>query len=117
MTGSSQTAQSIDAQRLSEWMAEQPDLQVIDVREGYEREAGHITGSRHVELAALTGQAATVERERPVVFYCRVGGRSAMAAEAFAGAGYDAYTLEGGLLDWAARGLPLEPDGGTVADH
>lgn len=117
MTEVSQTSQSIDAQRLSEWMGERPDLQVIDVRESYEREAGHIAGSRHVELAALSGQAATVDPERPVVFYCRVGGRSAMAAEAFRGAGYDAYTLEGGLLDWAARGLPLEPDGGTVADH
>lgn len=113
----SQTPKSLDAQRLSAWMAEQPDLQVIDVREQYERDAGHIAGSRHVELAALTGQAATVDRERPVVFYCRVGARSAMAAEAFRGAGYDAYTLEGGLLGWAAHGLPLEPDGGTVAAH
>ena len=46
-----------------------------------------------------------------MVFYCRVGGRSAMAANAFRRAGYDAYTMTGGLVEWEARGLPLEPDG------
>ena len=44
------------------------------MREPYEREAGHIAGTRHIELVQLTAQAASVERERPVVFYCRVGG-------------------------------------------
>ena len=39
-----------------------------------------------------------------------------MATEAFRGAGFDAYNLAGGLLDWDASGLPLEPDGGYVAD-
>ena len=52
-----------------------------------------------------------------MVFYCRVGGRSAMAANAFRRAGYDAYTMTGGLVEWDAQGLPLEPDGGHVADH
>jgi rhodanese-related sulfurtransferase len=39
-----------------------------------------------------------------------------MAAQAFEGAGYDAHNMTGGLLDWAADGLPLEPDGGYVAE-
>ena len=34
-----------------------------------------------------------------------------MAASAFRRAGYDAYTMSGGLVEWEARGLPLEPDG------
>ena len=51
-----------------------------------------------------------------MVFYCRSGARSAMATEAFRGAGFDAYNLTGGLLEWDAAGLPLEPDGGYVAD-
>ena len=38
-----------------------------------------------------------------------------MAAEAFRQAGFDAHNMTGGLLDWAAAGLPLEPDGGHVA--
>jgi rhodanese-related sulfurtransferase len=93
------------------------DVQLIDVREDYEWEAGRIAGARHVELAQVAAQAQTIDRERPVVFYCRVGSRSAMAAEAFRRGGYDAYSMTGGLLAWADRGLPLEPDDGEVAAH
>jgi rhodanese-related sulfurtransferase len=39
-----------------------------------------------------------------------------MATEAFRGAGFDAHNLEGGLIEWRASGLPLEPDDGYVAD-
>ena len=90
---------------------------MIDVREPHEREAGHIEGTRHIELTRLTGEAASVDRERPVVFYCRVGSRSTMAAEAFRTAGYEAYSMEGGLVRWDAEGRPLSPEGGTVAAH
>lgn len=107
----------IDPARLADWMREQPDLQVIDVREPHEREAGHIAGTRHIELTRLTGEAATVDAERPVVFYCRVGARSMMAAEAFRTAGYDAYSMAGGLVRWDAEGRPLSPEGGRVAAH
>jgi rhodanese-related sulfurtransferase len=91
-------------------------IQLIDVRESYEHDAGRIAGDRLVGLAELTAQAPTIERDRPVVFYCRSGARSAMAAEAFRGAGYDAHNMSGGLLDWVAAGLPLEPPDGVVAD-
>ena len=47
--------------------------QLIDVREPYERDAGHIAGSQHIELTELSERADAVERERPVVFYCRLG--------------------------------------------
>ena len=40
-----------------------------------------------------------------------------MAANAFRRAGYDAYSMVGGLTEWDRRGYPLEPEGGTVADH
>jgi len=40
-----------------------------------------------------------------------------MAANAFERASYEAYNMTGGLLEWDAQGLPLEPDGGSVADH
>ncbi len=103
--------------RLAEWETEDPTLQVIDVREPYEREAGHIEGSRHIELNALSEQAASLDRERPIVFYCRVGARSTMAAQALRAAGFEAYSLDGGLLRWAAEGRALAPEGGHVADH
>ena len=90
---------------------------VVDVREDYEREAGHVAGTRHVELQALAAHAETIDRERPVIFMCRVGSRSLLAAQAFRGAGLDAWSMAGGVLRWEEEGRPLAPEGGHVADH
>jgi rhodanese-related sulfurtransferase len=107
----------VDPEGVAEWLAEDPTLQVIDVREAYERDAGHIEGTRHIALTELSGLADTVQREVPVVFYCRVGGRSGMAAQAFRASGYEAYSMRGGLLRWAQEDRPLSPQDGHVADH
>jgi rhodanese-related sulfurtransferase len=91
-------------------------VQLIDVREIDEYDAGRISGARHIPLAQLPALAADLDRGKPIVFYCRSGSRSAMAAEAFRGAGFNAHNMAGGLLDWDAAGLPLEPADGRVAD-
>jgi hydroxyacylglutathione hydrolase/adenylyltransferase/sulfurtransferase len=96
---------------------EQGAIQLVDVREPYEWEAGRLGGARHVELERLASKAPTIDRERPVVFYCRLGARSGMAANAFRRAGYDAYSMDGGITAWHERGLPIEPDDGSVAEH
>jgi rhodanese-related sulfurtransferase len=108
---------NVDPARLASWLAEQQPPQVIDVREAYERDAGHIEGTRHIELTQLPAHAGEVERERPVVFYCRVGSRSLMAAQAFRASGFTAYSLDGGLLRWVQEGRPLSPPDGFVAEH
>lgn len=102
---------------VAKWLAEDSSPQMIDVRESYEREAGHIAGTRHIALVELSGAATTVEHGRPVVFYCRVGSRSVMAAQAFRASGFEAYSMQGGLMRWAQEGRPLSPEGGYVADH
>lgn len=94
---------------------ESGDAELIDVRQDYEHEAGRIAGTRHIEINALTANAESIPRDRTVVFYCRSGSRSGMAAEAFAQAGWDAHNLSGGLIAWVERGLPIEPQGGEVA--
>jgi rhodanese-related sulfurtransferase len=91
-------------------------IQLIDVRAPHEHEAGRIAGDRLIELSQLAAEQASIDRDRPIVFYCRSGARSAMATDAFRQAGYDAHNLSGGLLRWAADGLPLEPADGSVAD-
>jgi hydroxyacylglutathione hydrolase/adenylyltransferase/sulfurtransferase len=108
---------AIEPERLAAWLLEDPELQVIDVRESYEREAGHIAGTRHIELNMLSAEAASLDAQRPVVFYCRVGARSTMAAQALRASGFEAYSMAGGLLRWAHEERPLAPDGGSVADH
>jgi rhodanese-related sulfurtransferase len=93
------------------------DAQLIDVREDYEHEAGHIPGSVRIDVADLTAAAAELDRDRPVVFYCRSGDRSTMPAEAFRASGWEAYTLDGGLAAWVEAGQPLEPEGGEVSQR
>lgn len=111
------TQTDIDPEQLAEWMTRDPDLQVVDVRESYEREAGCIAGSRHIPLVEIVSRAQEIEQERPVVFYCRVGARSDMAAQAFRASGLQAFSMRGGLVRWASENRPLSPEGGHVADH
>jgi rhodanese-related sulfurtransferase len=91
-------------------------IQLIDVRAAHEHEAGHIAGSRLIELQDLPVEAATIDRDVPVIFYCRSGARSGMATEALLQAGYDAHNMTGGMLEWQAGGLQMEPADGYVAD-
>jgi rhodanese-related sulfurtransferase len=90
---------------------------VVDVREDDEREAGHIAGTSHIAVGDLTEQAGSLPHDRTVIFYCLSGARSAMAAQAFRAAGYDARSMAGGLGAWDAEGRPLSPEGGYVAGH
>lgn len=105
----------VPPERVAE-LAESGEADLIDVRRDYEFEAGHIAGARHVEVNELTSEADSIPKDRPVVFYCRGGSRSGMAAEAFRQAGYDAHNMEGGLSAWNEQGLPLEPADGEVVE-
>jgi rhodanese-related sulfurtransferase len=97
-------------------LLDQGDVQLIDVRQQHEHEAGRISGDPLIELDRLGAEAGSIDRDRPVVFYCRTGGRSAMATQAFEQAGFDANNLVGGLVAWDEAGLPMEPDSGYVAE-
>lgn len=98
-------------------LLDEDTIDLIDVREPYEHEAGRIEGAIHVEIPNLTAAAAQLDQERPIVFYCRSGARSAMTTQAFRASGFQAFNLTGGLLAWVDKGLPIVPEGGTVADH
>ena len=108
------TETAIEPARAAE-MIESGEVELIDVRRPDEWEAGRIEGARPIEVNDLTSEAESVSKESPVIFYCRSGNRSAMAAAAFRQAGWDAYSLAGGLLAWVEHDLPLEPADGVVA--
>ena len=112
----SDTEFDLDPKRVNE-ILEADEAVLVDVREPDEWEAGRIAGARHIELERLGSQADELPKDRPVIFQCRVGRRSALATEAFRAVGFDAYNMRGGIKAWADEGLPLEPDGGRVADH
>jgi rhodanese-related sulfurtransferase len=90
--------------------------QLIDVRTEHEWEAGRIEGAVHLPLPELARRAGELDRDRPVIAYCRGGNRSTMAADALSEAGFSAVKLSEGIVGWADEGMPLEPEGGYVAE-
>jgi rhodanese-related sulfurtransferase len=88
--------------------------QVIDVREQHEWDAGRIPGTIHIPLGQLASSASEIASDKPVVFSCFSGSRSAMAAQAFRASGYEAYSMAGGIQLWDNQRRPLEPEDGDV---
>jgi rhodanese-related sulfurtransferase len=111
-----ETQRDLSPQQVSDMLAG-GDAQLVDVREPYEWEAGRIAGALHIELEHLAARSGEIDKDKKVIFQCRVGRRSAMASEAFGASGYDAYNLAGGITAWVEAGLPIEPEGGEVAAH
>jgi rhodanese-related sulfurtransferase len=90
---------------------------LVDIREQYEWDDGHIDGARHIEIERLGWNSPTLPTDQPIVFTCRLGVRAKLAAHAFRRVGYEAYNLTGGMAAWNALGLPMVPDGAAVAMH
>lgn len=90
--------------------------QLVDVRVAHEWGAGHIPGATHLPLEELAERSGELDRERPVILYCRGGTRSSMAADALDGAGFDAVKLSEGIVGWDEAGLELAPEDGYVAE-
>jgi rhodanese-related sulfurtransferase len=106
--------ETVDAKEARKLIAD--GAQLVDVRAEHEWDAGRIEGAIHLPLDELDERAGELDMERPVVLYCRGGNRSTMATEALAAAGYDAVKLSEGIVGWAEADLPLEPEGGYVAE-
>lgn len=111
--------EEIDAERLLALQAE--GAPVIDVREPAEYAAGHVPGAVNIPRGVLefevdghpavncAADPALGHRERPLVLYCRSGGRSALAAEALKRLGFAApLSLAGGFMGWCGDGRPVE---------
>jgi rhodanese-related sulfurtransferase len=105
--------QELSPDRVSE-LLERGDAELVDVRTPGEWEAGHIAGARHIPFDELPRRSGELDRSRQLVLYCRSGGRSSTAAQAFRASGWEAHAMEGGILGWGERGLPLEPEDGEV---
>jgi molybdopterin/thiamine biosynthesis adenylyltransferase/rhodanese-related sulfurtransferase len=76
-------------------------LEIIDVREPYEWEIGHIPGARLVPLASIAEEIPRLDKRRETILYCKVGARSMYAAQQLADAGVsDVRNLSGGILRW-----------------
>jgi rhodanese-related sulfurtransferase len=84
---------------------------LLDVREGYEWDAGHAATAEHLPMGELA--LDRLPEGRPLLVICHVGGRSAAATEALLRAGVEAANVAGGMDAWARAGLPVVTDSGA----
>jgi rhodanese-related sulfurtransferase len=85
------------------------DVQVVDTRERYEYEEGHVPGAVNIPHMATLPRNAELARDKPIIFVCATGQRSAVAAEFAATLGLeDLYNVEGGTVAWIKAGYPIE---------
>ena len=102
----SQRTSEIDVDRLAR--AEADEATVVDVREPSEYVTGHIPGAVLMPMGQLTSRLAQLDTTRPVYVLCASGNRSAAMTDVLVAAGYDAYSVTGGMAAWARSGRPVE---------
>jgi rhodanese-related sulfurtransferase len=92
-------------------MSGDADVAIIDVREPFEYQSGHLPGAVLIPVNSVFARREELPRDKKIMFVCAVGQRSALAAEMAAAAGLPAdhlYTLDGGTEAWRKAGEPVE---------
>ncbi len=86
---------------------ELPDAQIIDVRTDAEVAEGKISGATQMDVQqwdSFVASTKTLDPSKPVLVYCRKGGRSNKAATYLAENGFgEVYDLQGGITSWIAE--------------
>lgn len=83
-------------------MDTEENVVILDVREQYEYDEGHIQGAVLLPSGSVTAKAAEVlpDKDQKILVYCRSGNRSATAARALVSLGYTQIYDFGGIIDW-----------------
>ena len=92
-------------------MVKDPSVAVIDVRDPHEFQAGHVPEATLIPVNSVFARREELPKDGKILFVCKMGSRSALAAEMAAAAGLPAerlYNLEGGTDAWVKAGEPVE---------
>ncbi len=90
-------------------MMKNASVQLVDVREPWEYQKGHIPGAQLIPVSSVFARREELSRDTDIIFACAVGQRSALACEMAAAAGLTRlFNLEGGTEAWIKAGLPVE---------
>lgn len=95
----------VTAESFKKYMNEHPDGEylLVDVREPQEYEQAHIPGAQLLPLGQLESRLEALPKHRDIIFSCRSGARSRVAAHMAAEKMPDhgsLYNLDGGILAW-----------------
>jgi rhodanese-related sulfurtransferase len=99
---------TIDVTQLRARLAGDPKPFLLDVREPWEYDAGHVPEATLIPLGELQQRVAEVPRNRPVLAICHSGQRSLAAAAYLLRLGYpEVSNVDGGTAAWIERGYPI----------
>jgi rhodanese-related sulfurtransferase len=77
---------------------------LLDVREKFEYEGGHIPNSLNIPLSQIKGRLNEIPKNRDVLLYCRSGMRSKQAGRILSKHGYkQLFNLQGGISSWKGK--------------
>jgi adenylyltransferase/sulfurtransferase len=86
------------------------DFFLLDVREPNEYQIGRIPGSTLIPLGEVPQRLKEIPRDKEIIVQCKMGGRSAKAAQFLRQQGYGRVkNLKGGILDWSDKIDPTVP--------
>jgi hydroxyacylglutathione hydrolase len=99
------------------WLATEPDLQLLDVRERHEWDDGHVPGSVFTAWHDIAGIPDGLDTSRPIAVICAGGVRAGTGASLLKhhGAQDVIHVVDGGVRTLAEAGLELEPSSGPAA--
>jgi len=99
----------IDVGQLRQRQTAEPPPFLLDVREPWEYQAGHVPGARLIPLGELEDRVNEVPRDRTILVICHSGQRSLAAAGFLLQLGYASVSnVDGGTAAWIERGYPVE---------
>ena len=79
------------------------DVQLIDVRTSEEYSKGFIEDAQNIDYNStdFADKISKLDKNKPVLLYCAMGGRSSKASKVFKSQGFKKiYDLKGGFLSW-----------------
>lgn len=91
-----------------------PDSVILDVREDYEWEAGHVEGALHIPLEQLPERLGELDPDVDLNVLCRTGGRSFRATTWLNQNGYSAFNVLGGMGAWFEADKEMISDNGEA---
>lgn len=103
----SKAIKTIDAKSYAEKLKTTQNPQLLDVRTPEEYNSEHIGKATNVNWNGdnFVAEVSTYDKSKPIFVYCKVGGRSAQAADKLAELGFkEIYNLDGGIMKWKAQG-------------
>ncbi|GAB3528872.1 rhodanese-like domain-containing protein [Arthrobacter monumenti] len=88
------------------------NTRILDVREDYEWEAGHIAGAVHIPVDEVPERIDELDPDEDLHVICRTGGRSSRVTQWLAHNGYSAVNVSGGMGAWMDADKPMVSETG-----